>query len=333
MEFVTMEIMTNAMDFISPYFLHIAIFYISLSFLYLLRRTTRSVNKADCPLPPGKTGWPILGESLNFLAAGRDGCPERFVSDRTSKYSPDVFRTSLLGENLAVFCGAPGNKFMFSGDNKYVKTWWPSSTKKALLFPETMNDFSKQDTKKMRTYLPDFLKPEALQYYIPIMDSMAKDHFSREWSPNGQVRVFSSAKDYTFDLACRLFMNIKDARDIRKLSVPFANITPGLASVPINVPGTPFNKAVEGGKKIRGELVNVIRKRKDEIARGEDGNTRDLLTTLLKESDDNEMQISNKIIGLLVASHDTTSTAITVVVNYLAQYPHIYDLVYEGNPY
>ncbi|KAI4387928.1 hypothetical protein MLD38_000311 [Melastoma candidum] len=182
----------------------------------------------------------------------------------------------------------------------------------------------------MRSYLPDFLKPEAPQYYVPIMDSMAKEHLAREWSSSdGKVRVFPSAKDYTFDLACRLFMNIKDTHDIRKLSTPFANIAPGLTSVPINVPGTPFNKAVEGGKKIRAELIEVIRKRKAEIARGEDENARDLLTRLLKESEDNEMEISNKTIGLLVASHDTTSTTITVVVNYLAQYPNIYDRVYQ----
>ncbi|KAI6706679.1 hypothetical protein NL676_009641 [Syzygium grande] len=41
------------------------------------------------------------------------------------------------------------------------------------------------------------------------------------------------------------------------------------------------------------------------------------------------MDVSNKIIGLLIASHDTTSTSITVIVNYLASLPQIYEKVYK----
>ena len=44
----------------------------------------------------------------------------------------------------------------------------------------------------------------------------------------------------------------------------------------------------------------------------------------------NEKEIANKIIGLLIASHDTTSTAITFVVNYLAEFPHVYHDVLKG---
>ncbi|OWM66074.1 hypothetical protein CDL15_Pgr015501 [Punica granatum] len=56
-------------------------------------------------LPPGKTGyWPIIRETLDFVMAGCSSTPEKFVTDRTSRYSSDVFRTSLLGvgENVAI---------------------------------------------------------------------------------------------------------------------------------------------------------------------------------------------------------------------------------------
>ncbi|GMP79175.1 hypothetical protein CsSME_00034827 [Camellia sinensis var. sinensis] len=41
----------------------------------------------------------------------------------------------------------------------------------------------------------------------------------------------------------------------------------------------------------------------------------------------NEMEISNNVIGLLVASYDTTSISLTMVLNFLAQLPHIYQEV------
>ncbi|KAJ6360639.1 hypothetical protein OIU77_004618 [Salix suchowensis] len=43
----------------------------------------------------------------------------------------------------------------------------------------------------------------------------------------------------------------------------------------------------------------------------------------------NERDIAYKVLGLLVAGHDTTSSAITMVIYYLAEYPHIYQRVLE----
>ncbi|KAF8027915.1 hypothetical protein BT93_E0748 [Corymbia citriodora subsp. variegata] len=318
------------MEFYSQLFLYLAVLYIPLHLLFLVFR-----KKSPPPnLPPGKKGWPIIGESLDFAGAAKCGCPEKFINDRTSKYSLDVFRTSLLGEDMAVFCGAAGNKFLFSGQNKYITTWWPTSMKKVILFPETMEKFNKDDPKKMRSFLLEFLKPEALQHYIPIMDSMTREHLESDWSPYKEVKVFPLTKNYTFALACHLFMNIKDPQVVSKFADPFARVPPGFTSVPINVPGTPFNKAVEAGKVIRQELLNVIRQRKQEISEGKAANARDLLSRLLTEADDDgsvyyEMDVSNKIIGLLIASYDTTSTSITIIVNYLASLPHIYEKVYK----
>ena len=40
-------------------------------------------------LPPGSLGWPILGESLEFLSAGKEGAPVRFIQERVLKYGSD----------------------------------------------------------------------------------------------------------------------------------------------------------------------------------------------------------------------------------------------------
>ncbi|KAL3738749.1 hypothetical protein ACJRO7_020164 [Eucalyptus globulus] len=225
------------MDFHSQLFLYLAILYVSLCLLFLVFRKKPSVPN----LPPGKKGWP---SSANHSILS-------FINDRTAKHSPEVFRTSLLGEDMPVFCSASGNKSLFSSQNKSVTTWWPTSMKKVVIFPETMEKFNKDDPKKMCSFLPEFLKPGALQHYIPIMDSMTRAHLESDWSPYKEVKVFPMTKDYTFALACRLFMNIEDPEVVSKFADPFARIAAGFTSVPINVPGTPFNKAVEGGKVIR----------------------------------------------------------------------------------
>lgn len=152
-------------------------------------------------LPPGQTGLPVIGETLQYLAAGWKGHPEKFIFDRVSKYSSYVYKTNLMREPTVVFCGAAAHKFLFSNENKLVQSWWPSSVDK--IFPSSNQTSSKEEAIKMRKMLPNFFKPEALQRYIGIMDTIARRHFSAEWENKDQIVVFPLSKRYTFWLACR----------------------------------------------------------------------------------------------------------------------------------
>lgn len=317
-------------DLFFPYFIHLVALSISLSLIFLVYKKKFSNIK----FPPGRIGWPIIGEAWGFVMAGKRGTPEKFFNDRMKKYSTEVFQTSLFGDNMAVFCGASGNKFLFSSENKYVATWWPRTIKKIIYFPEHVDNSSIEETAALRRFLPEFLKPEALQHYIPIMDSMAREQVEADWCPHKQVRVFPLSKKYTFALACRLFMRIRDPDHVTRLANQFALVTDGLVSVPINFPGTTYNRAIKGGKMIREELLAIMKQREGELISDnkDDAGAIDLLTRMLITSDDNgktmnHKEIANKIVGLLVASHDTTSSSITMVMYYLAQHPCIYQKV------
>ncbi|KAJ4842770.1 hypothetical protein Tsubulata_010759, partial [Turnera subulata] len=281
-------------------------------------------------LPPGRKGWPFIGETLEFVMAGRGGAPEKFVKDRMSKYSGEVFKTSLLGEDMVVFCGAPWNKFLFSKENKYVTSWWPKSVEKILLSEESIGK-SPQKFKDLRdSFLHEFLKPDALQEYIPIMDSMAKQHLQENWVPNKEVKVYPLTKQYSFALACSLFMSIKDPDQLNTVSLLFKEVLDGLYSVPINFPGTTYSRAIKKGKRIREELVGIIKQRRRELLENEvTTKIDDILARLLQVSEFSDNEICDRIVGLLVAAHGTTSKATTISLKFIIEYPHVYDLVFK----
>ncbi|KAK6235765.1 hypothetical protein QUC31_019499 [Theobroma cacao] len=315
------------------FYLSLLLLFVSFVTLSLFVLFYRHKSNYSAPnLPPGKPGLPIVGESLEFLSTGWKGHPEKFIFDRIAKYSSQVFKTNILGEPAAVFCGAAGNKFLFSNENKLVTAWWPSSVDK--IFPSSLQTSSKEESKKMRKLLPQFLKPEALQRYIGIMDTIAQRHFASGWENKDEVVVFPLAKRYTFWLACRLFLSIEDPNHVAKFEGPFHLLASGIISLPIDLPGTPFNRGIKASNFIRKELVKIIKQRKVDLAEGKASPTQDILSHMLLTSDENgqfmnEMDIADKILGLLIGGHDTASAACTFIVKYLAELPHMYEEVYK----
>jgi len=316
------------------FFLYVLITFISFIFVSLQILFCKTKSASILNLPPGRTGWPILGETLEFLSTGWKGHPEKFLFDRMIKYSPECFKTSILGQPMAVLCGPLGNKFLFSNENKLVTAWWPDSVNK--VFPSSLQTNAKEEAKKMRKLLPQFLKPEALQRYIGIMDAVAQSHFTSGWEHKDEILVFPLAKTYTFWVACRLFLSIEDPNLIARFADPFELLASGIISIPIDFPGTPFNKAIKAAKFIRKELMVIIKQRKLDLAMQKATPTQDILSHMLSVVDENgehlsELDVADKILGLLIGGHDTTSATITFIVKYLAELPHIYDAVYRGN--
>ncbi|OWM69463.1 beta-amyrin 28-monooxygenase-like [Punica granatum] len=333
------------MDLFYTCALYLAILFVSLSLtIYLIGKHKAKAHGTTglLDLPPGQTGyWPIIRETLDFFMAGRNGTPGKFVTDRTSRYSSDVFRTSLLGvgKNVAVFCGASGNKFLFSGESKYVTWWWPRSVRMVAEFPDpdSVDGYPTDDSfAKTRRFILEFVRPEALQRYLPIMDSMAKQHLEADWAPYEEVRVFPLLMKYTFALSSRLLMGNQDPTFITRLGHMFELVASGMLSVPINFPGTARYKAIQAGKSIRFVLLPIIKRRKKEIMENKDtAVAKDLLSKMLLAEDENgqpvmtESEIGNTIIAKFLASQATSSTTITFVVKYLAEYPDVYEQVWK----
>lgn len=212
----------------------------SLTLIFLFSFFTLHKHKSPRPnLPAGKTGWPIIGETLQLLLLWRKGHPENFVRERRNKYSSNIFQTSLFGENMVFFCGPAANKFLFSNENKLVATWWPRTVNKLLHCNSSVTSTpTGVKTKSVRDVVSGFLKMDVLQNYVSTMDSIAREHIEKEWEPKeGEVVVLEAVKKYTLELACQLLVGIKDQEHWVGFTDRFASVLAGIASVPIDFPG------------------------------------------------------------------------------------------------
>ncbi|KAI3968571.1 hypothetical protein MKW92_033101 [Papaver armeniacum] len=217
--------------------------------------------------PPGTTGWPMIGETLDFVRANLKGTPEKFFFDRVQKYSSKVFKTSLLGETVTILNGTGGNKFMFSSEYKLVTICWPITAQK--IVPTTAGVTSPlglQESKDLRKKVyPSFLRRDALQKYVGVMDSLARKHFDAHWENKEEVIVYPLVKVFNFTLACRLFLSIEDDSRVNELLKLFNVVVDGIVSLPINFPGTPLNRGIKASKVIQKEFEKIVKQRMDQM--------------------------------------------------------------------
>ncbi|CAL5441287.1 unnamed protein product [Camellia sinensis] len=336
------------MDLLLPFILSILLLSTSLALSLIFSFFTNKQHKCTQNLPPGKTGWPVIGETLDLILSGLKGHPERFLQERMRQHSSTIFRTSLFGsKKMVFFCGPSANKFLFSNEIKHVATWWPRSFNKVFLSAtpadpsHTPDMIIMEESKRFRHLILGFLKLEALQNYIEIMDSVAKRHIEEEWAPKiDNLVVAQQAKLYTFELACRILLRVTDPSKVAQFEDRFGNVLAGVMSLPLDFPGTALNRAIKNADFIRQDIVAIIKKRKMSLDEQQQNNnkdsstTRDLLAHLLHTADENgkfmnEVEIADKIIGLLIAGYDTASSTLTFILKYLAEYPHAYNEVFK----
>ncbi|KAJ4723890.1 beta-amyrin 28-oxidase-like [Melia azedarach] len=272
--------MELAIDFL----LLLVILFISLtlyyfSFLSRPKPTFQNINQ----VPPGSTGWPFVGETLEFLSLGKKGSQEKFISDRINKYSSKLFKTSFLGKTMVFICSAEGIKFLFSNEKKLVQPWIPGNFHK--IFPNSDKTNMVDETMRTRKITTALTEPAAPQNYVGFVDAVAKQHLLKYWERNQQVKVQPLAEKFTVTLACRLFLNIHDPETLEKLENLFNSFVSGLISLPINLPGTRYNRALKAAKELTKRFEAMIRQRRIDVQekKKSDESKEDIFSLLLQE--------------------------------------------------
>ncbi|KAL3617673.1 hypothetical protein CASFOL_037994 [Castilleja foliolosa] len=288
-------------------------------------------NKA-LKLPPGSYGWPILGETIQYFHACNQGSVEKFVRDRMKKYKTDqVFKTSLIGESVAVVCGPAGNKLLYSNEMKLVTVWWGVSMPE--LIGKSLATAAGVEAIQMRKMVSYFLTPDAFsKLYIKNIDIVSRQHLNTHWQGKEELTAYPTIKMFAFEVACRSFMSIEDPEQIKKLVKLFHVFLGGVFSIRLNFPGTKFYNGKKATAAIKKELGIIVRHRRVELEQKTASPTQDLLSHLLVTPEENgefmsESVIVNNILLLLFAGHDTSTSTITMLIKVLAEHPQVYDAV------
>lgn len=264
-------------------------------------------------VPPGKFGFPIIGETLDFF---RD--PD-FAKKRHQQHGK-VFKTRLFGSPTIFLKGPDATRFVLTQENEYFQVSWPGSVK-ALLGPLSLALQTGQVHKQRRKLLVQAFQPRALEGYIPAMESIC-DRYLDRWAYQGQLTWYPELRKLTFDIACKLLVGLDNASDT-DLGQWFETWCNGLFTIPLNLPWTRFGKAYRCRKLLLEELERLIRDRSEHPDLG-----RDALGLMLQAHDEDGNQIAveelkDQVLLLLFAGHETLTSALASFCLLMAQHSEV----------
>ncbi|KAL1827542.1 hypothetical protein ACET3Z_005954 [Daucus carota] len=159
--------------------------------------------------------------------------------------------------------------------------------------------------------------PSALKDSIPRIDNLVVDMLPTFL--NKTINTLCEMKKYAFDVAIISAFGTSMEVEIEEIKQLYRVLEKGYNSMPFNVPGTPFHKAMNARKLLNVKLRKLIEKERNSKKPAGTGGLLEVLLGSEKERDNqlSDSQIADNIIGVIFAAHDTTASVLTWVLKYL----------------
>ncbi|XP_004509297.1 cholesterol 22-monohydroxylase CYP90B51-like isoform X2 [Cicer arietinum] len=284
-------------------------------FIFIIRKKTRY------NLPPGKMGWPFIGETFGYLKPYSAITIGEFMENHIARYGT-IYKSKLFGEPAIVSADAELNRFILQNDGKLFECSYPKSMS-GILGEWSMLVVLGDIHRNMRNIAVNFMSYARLKsHFLQDMEKQTLFVLS-SWKHNSTFSAQGEAKKFTFNLMAKQIMSLDpENHETEQLKKEYLCFMDGVVSAPLNLPGTPYNKALKSRNTI---LKFIERKMEERMKRSQEGKKEleenDLLNWVLKHSNLSNEQILDLILSLLFAGHETSSVAISLAIYFLPSCP------------
>ncbi|KAL5212235.1 hypothetical protein ABZP36_023082 [Zizania latifolia] len=269
------------------------------------------------PLPPGSMGWPYVGETFQLYSSKN---PNVFFNMKRNKYGP-IFKTHILGCPCVMVSSPEAARFVLVTQAHLFKPTFPAS-KERMLGPQAIFFQEGDYHAHLRRLVSRAFSPEAIRASVPAIEAIALRSL-RSW--DGQfINTFQEMKTYTLNVALLSIFGEEEMRYIEELKQCYLTLEKGYNSMPVNLPGTLFHKAMKARKRLGAIVAHIISARR-ERQRGSD-----LLGSFMDDREAlTDAQIADNVIGVIFAARDTTASVLTWMVKFLGDHPAVLKSVTE----
>ncbi len=271
-----------------------------------------SANR-DLSMIPGHYGLPIVGQTFAFIDNNL-----KVTLDNYRKYGP-VFRTSIAFQRIVMTVGPEFVRQVTLDQEKVFssRAGWEGMVGEFFEGSLIVQDF--EEHRMQRKLMQTAFKAESLRGYIHHMNSIVRAALE-EWPGNEPLPFYPAVKSLLLDIAAKVFLGAELEQENARINKAFIDFAKGATSVvKKNWPGFAYHRGLKG----RAVLEDFIRQRIDEKRHGDGA---DMFSHFCRERNEagefySDQEITDHMLFLLFAAHDTTTSALTMAMHQLAANP------------
>jgi len=206
------------------------------------------------PLPAGKLGLPLIGETLAYAKN-----PFQFIEDRIADHGPD-FKSRLLLKKAVVMAGPEACERFVNPSLMQRAGAFPPFVQK--LFGGKSLPFQDGDVHLERKQIVlNAFTDSALSSYLPAMQRIVEASF-QSWAVLGEFSWLDRLKRLAFETIATNMLSLSPGPQMQQLESDYEAVSCGLVSLPIPLPGTTYWKALRARKRIFATLEPILKQRK-----------------------------------------------------------------------
>ncbi|KAJ0692495.1 putative cytochrome P450 [Helianthus annuus] len=265
-------------------------------------------------LPPGTMGWPLFGETTDFLKQG-----PTFMKNQRARYG-SVFKSHILGCPTVVSMDPELNRCILMSESKGILPGYPQSMLE-ILGKSNIAAVHGPAHKTMRGALLSLVSPTIIkQQILPTIDQFMRSHLS-SWT-NQIIDIQEKTKEMALLSSLKQVFGNESCSLSKELMPEFFKLVLGTLSLPIDLPNTNYHCGLQARKNIVRMLKGLIEERRNSKETHED-----MLSSLMNGGKNryqlSDEEIIDQIITILYSGYETVSTTSMMAVKYLHDHPRV----------
>jgi cytochrome P450 len=272
---------------------------------------TRHPDNKQLDHIPGTYGTPLIGNTFRFVVA-----PFETLDREYRRWGP-VFKTSLTFQKMVVALGPEFIQQLMLDSQQSFSARMGYETPLGDFFAGglLMRDFAEH--KFHRRIMQTAFKIDAMRTYVSLMQPIIEEQIAG-WGGQDDFHFYPNVKTLLLDVGAKVFLGMDMAGDeTRALNQAFLDMNEGtVALIRKDWPGLKYHKAMKGRRALEDFFISLVPQRRG-------GSGSDMATFFANERTEDGDYFSDKVVGehlifLLLAAHDTTTSALSMATYYLA---------------
>ncbi|CAN0875008.1 Abscisic acid 8'-hydroxylase CYP707A2 [Linum grandiflorum] len=302
----------------------LAICAIIVLFPHLLRPKSNSQHHHS---PPGSLGFPLIGETIQFMAAIRSNRGfYDFVRVRSLRYG-SCFKTNIFGSTHVFVSTTESARMILKNESGKFSKRYIRSIGELVGEGSVLCATSQQHHKLIRSRLMNLVSPTSLGTFITQFDQQIVRSLG-SWENDTTVVLLDQALQITLEAMCKLLMGLEEGDEIKSLHEDVSIIFRAMLAFPLRLPWTRFSKGLKARERIMKRLDKMMSERREiEI---QPHHQQDFLQQLMEGGISSKLtdgEIKDNILTMIIAGQDTTASAMTWMVKYLGENSDVADIL------